>query len=85
MVRLGSGVCFVNRFAARPLSTLATMGALALSLLLAACGLKGGLEPPPSAEPPKTRIDGQSAPPPQDGETQPQPTRKRIFLDWLLD
>ena len=75
----------MNRFAARPLLTLATMGALALSLLLAACGLKGGLEPPPSAEPPKGQIDGRSAPPPQDGETPPQPQRKRIFLDWLLD
>jgi predicted small lipoprotein YifL len=85
MVSPGSGVCFVNRFAARPLSMLAAAGALALALMLSACGLKGGLDPPPSAEPPKTQLDGQAAPVPPNGEPQPPPPRKRFFLDFLLE
>ena len=68
-----------------PSFRLAPLGALALLFLLAGCGLKGPLEPPPSAAPPQAELNGQPAPPPPDGEVPPQPARKRIFLDWLLD
>ena len=73
----------MNRFAIRSFLMLATIGALAL--LLAACGLKGPLDLPPAATPPKAQLEGQPATPPPEDETPPPPTRKRIFLDWLLD
>jgi predicted small lipoprotein YifL len=66
---------------------LATAGALALGLLLAACGLRGPLDPPPAeTPPPQAQIEGQATPPQQ----QPRgdntvPMRQRVFLDWLLD
>jgi predicted small lipoprotein YifL len=61
------------------------LGALALLFLLAGCGIKGPLEPPPAAGPPPAQLDGQPVAPPPDGEAPLQPARKRIFLDWLLD
>jgi predicted small lipoprotein YifL len=65
---------------------LAPLGALALVFLLAGCGIKGPLEPPPSeTPPPRAQIVGQPPAPPPDGEVPPQPARQRIFLDWLLD
>ncbi|MFL4968431.1 MAG: LPS translocon maturation chaperone LptM [Xanthobacteraceae bacterium] len=76
----------MHRLVARPIRTLATLGALALSL--AACGLKGSLDLPPAAEPPpRAQVDGQSAAPPSEGEATrtATPARKRVFLDWLLD
>jgi predicted small lipoprotein YifL len=73
----------VNRFD-RPFRQLATAGAIALALLLAACGLKGPLDPPPAATPAQAGLEGQPPPPPPPGD-QPQPARKRVFLDWLLD
>jgi predicted small lipoprotein YifL len=73
---------------ARPCLSFATVGALALALLLTACGLKGPLERPPSqaATPAQAaQVNGQ----PQstlEGEATPQPaTKRRFFLDWLLD
>ena len=65
--------------------TLAAIGVAAVSL--AACGLKGSLDPPPAATPAQqAQIDGKPVTPPPDGEaaTTP-PTRKRFFLDFLLD
>jgi predicted small lipoprotein YifL len=77
-------VPFVTRFAARPVLTFAAVSALAL--MLAACGLKGPLDPPPAATPaPGAQLEGQPGAPPPEGETPPQSPRKRIFLDWLLD
>ena len=73
----------MNRRLDRPFHKLATAGALALALLLAACGLRGPLDPPP-AEAPRAQVDGQPQEQPEEGE-QTQPARKRIFLDWLLD
>jgi predicted small lipoprotein YifL len=69
---------------ARRFVRLAAAGALALPL--AACGLKGSLDPPPSAATP-AQTDAAVAPgaPPPAEESQPQAPRKRIFLDWLLD
>jgi predicted small lipoprotein YifL len=79
------GVEFVNRLI-RSCLTLAAIGVAALSL--AACGLKGSLDPPPAATPARqAQVDGKPVTPPPDGDepaTTP-PTRKRIFLDWLLD
>ncbi len=63
---------------------LAAIGAMALALLVAGCGLKGALDPPPSATPAQADVVPGSPPPPED-DTRPQPARKRIFLDWLLD
>jgi predicted small lipoprotein YifL len=66
---------------------LATAGAIALALLLAACGLKGPLDPPPGQTPAQqAQLDGKPAEGQQAPDSdQPQPVRKRIFLDWLLD
>lgn len=72
----------------RPIRTLTALGTLALALSLAACGLKGALDPPPNAEPPpRTQLEGQPAAPTSDAGTTETatPPRKRIFLDWLLD
>jgi len=74
----------VNRFD-RPFRHFATVGALALALLAAACGLKGPLDKPPAAATPgQAQIDGQPQQE-QPESDQPQPARKRVFLDWLLD
>jgi len=77
----------VNSSVARPFLTFAVLGALTFAL--AACGLKGALDPPPAATPAQVQLEGQppGAPPPAEGEApaQPQSPRKRIFLDWLLD
>ena len=79
----------------RSLMKLATIGAVALALLLAACGRKGPLELPPGAPPapqasatPAPTAPATVAPTSFDGEEPPAvptPARKRIFLDWLLD
>jgi len=73
----------VNSSVARPFLIFALLGTAALTL--AACGLKGSLDPPPAATP--AQLEGQppGTPPPPGTETQPQSPRKRIFLDWLLD
>jgi predicted small lipoprotein YifL len=86
MVLTSSGVRLVNRFN-RSFRQLATAGAIALALLLAACGLKGPLDPPPAATPAQAQIDGEAPqqPPPAAGDPGVQPARKRVFLDWLLD
>jgi predicted small lipoprotein YifL len=60
------------------------LAAVALALLLAGCGLKGALDPPPSATPAQVATTPGAEPPPE-GETKPQAARKRVFLDWLLD
>jgi len=77
----------VNSSVARRFLILALLGMLAITL--AACGLKGALDPPPAATPSQAQLEGQppGAPPPAEGEApaQPQSPRKRIFLDWLLD
>jgi len=76
----------VNRVAARQFRRLATLGVVALALLVAACGLKGPLDPPPaSAPPPQAQVDGQPAAAPAEAETPVAARRQRIFLDWLLD
>jgi predicted small lipoprotein YifL len=85
MVPMPSGVCSVNRRLDRPFHKLATAGALALALVLAACGLRGPLDPPPAETPAQAQIDGQPQQEPQPQDDQIQPPRKRIFLDWLLD
>jgi predicted small lipoprotein YifL len=62
------------------------LAAVALALLLAGCGLKGALDPPPSATPAQQQVAiAPGAEPPPEGEAKPQAARKRIFLDWLLD
>jgi predicted small lipoprotein YifL len=86
MVPMSSGVRLVNRFAP-PFRQLATAGAVALALLVAACGLKGPLDPPPSATPAQAQIEGEPQQPPPEARNSNmvQPARKRVFLDWLLD
>jgi predicted small lipoprotein YifL len=82
---MATGVRLVNR-RLNPYK-LATAGALALGLLLAACGLRGPLDPPPAeTPPPQAQIEGQPQPqpPPPRGDTT-VPMRQRVFLDWLLD
>jgi predicted small lipoprotein YifL len=67
------------------LPRLAVASALAASLVLAGCGRKAGLDPPPTASvAPTTTIDGQPAPAAQPDGTTPPPKR-RFILDWLLD
>jgi len=71
----------------RSLNPLAAIGAVALALLVAGCGLKGSLDPPPGATP--AQAQGAPAPgvaPPPEGETPPPPPpRKTFFLDFLLN
>ena len=70
----------------RHVAKLAAAGALALALSLAACGLKGPLDPPPAATPSQAQVDATPSAPPPEGDTQqPQARRKSIFLDWLLN
>jgi predicted small lipoprotein YifL len=82
----------VNRFHLR----LGLIGALAAGLLLAGCGRKGPLDPPPAnmTAPPaaQDQAPGASpASPPQTGYDEsgqpvaPPGRRHRHFLDWLLD
>jgi predicted small lipoprotein YifL len=71
-----------------PSFRLAPLAAFALALLLAGCGLKGPLEPPPSATPQQAELNGeapQAQPQPSSAHPDRQPLRKSIFLDWLLD
>ena len=79
-----SGVRFVTSPFDRPFPTLAAIAAVSLALLLAGCGLKGALDPPPAATPAQADV-APGNPPPPEGDQKPQPMRKRIFLDWLLD
>jgi predicted small lipoprotein YifL len=69
----------------------APLVALAALLLLAGCGLKGPLEPPPAAAP-EAQLNGEPGQPQPPAERDPnvdprrQPLRKNLpFLDWLLD
>jgi predicted small lipoprotein YifL len=62
---------------------LAAVGALSAALLLAGCGRKAGLDPPPNAAVPAT-ADGEPAPAAQPDGTTPPP-KKRFILDWLID
>ena len=75
----------MNRSAIRSVLMLAAGAALAFTL--AACGLKGPLDPPPAAAPPpQAQLDGQPPPPPPPPESDvPASPRKRFFLDFLLD
>jgi predicted small lipoprotein YifL len=68
------------------------LAALAAVLLLAGCGLKGPLDPPPAAAPPEAQLNGEPAQPQQEAQRNPnvhpdrQPLRRNVpFLDWLLD
>ena len=77
----------MRNLAARLLVKLATLGVLALALLLAGCGLKGALDPPPSDQP-KAQAAGQAsgatgAGP--EGEKPAPPPPRRFFLDFLLN
>ena len=68
----------------------ALVGALAIAGVLAGCGRKGPLEPPPSAqavEPGKEPATGKAQPVmTRDGYPVAPPGEKRhIFLDWLID
>jgi predicted small lipoprotein YifL len=99
MVALFRGVLPLTLFSERAFLRLALVGALAASLGLAACGRKGPLDPPPSAEAPAVEQPRQSALNPiavqplggggSGGggnmlET-PAGPKKRIFLDSLLN
>jgi predicted small lipoprotein YifL len=66
---------------------------LGVALLLAGCGRKGPLDPPPAAAVPVAGPDGVAVAE-QPGEVTygpdgqpiaPRGQRKRIFLDWLVD
>jgi predicted small lipoprotein YifL len=78
----------------------ATIGALALALPLAACGRKGALEPPPGGHmldggvvrTPTTRAEGRppapDAQPAYDENGRPIPPagqKKKFIGDWLID
>ena len=68
----------------------ALIGAVLATTLLAGCGRKGPLEPPPSAQAaPPTNTATQERPPPvmtRSGQpVAPPGEKKRIFLDWLID
>jgi Prokaryotic lipoprotein-attachment site len=66
----------------RPLLKIAAAGALASALLLAGCGRKSDLDPPPaSAVPPP---NGQVAPPAGQPDGTTPPPKKSFFLDWLI-
>ncbi len=78
----------------RLLARLAVLGVLTFALGLAACGRKGGLDPPPSAaiEPPAAgAAAGDNQPAPQtgfgpDGRPILAPgAKKRLPIDGLLD
>jgi predicted small lipoprotein YifL len=77
----------------RPLARVAVLLMLGAALLLAACGRKGPLDPPPAAAVPAAGADGVAVAG-QAGEVTygpdgqpiaPRGPRKRIFLDWLID
>ena len=75
----------MNRRLDRPFRQLATVGAIALALL---CGRRADSKARSIRRPrrrrPRPRSTGNRAA--AAGETiSPQPARKRIFLDWLLD
>ena len=85
------GVLGVNRPAV-PSFGVAPLAALALAVLVAGCGLKGPLEPPPAAGPPQAELNGEPVPEQQQQQRPPganpdrQPLRKNVgILDWLLD
>jgi predicted small lipoprotein YifL len=67
-------------------SRLAPFGALLAVLVLAGCGVKGGLEPPPGSQPAPTQATGEppvrtiGGPPPQRTERPDEP----FVLDSLL-
>jgi predicted small lipoprotein YifL len=73
---------------------LAVIGALAAALLLAGCGRKGPLDPPPASSQLQQGAPGPGASParaPQQAFDEngrpvaPQGPKARQFLDWLLD
>jgi predicted small lipoprotein YifL len=69
------------------------IGALAAATVLAGCGRKGPLEPPPSAQAPApaSRTDGRRTDEPRPVMNNagypvaPPGEKKRIPLDWLID
>jgi len=78
-------VDLVNRRVVASLRILAAIGTVAAAMALTGCGLKGPLDLPPGpTPPPQAQVDAPAAVPPEP-EAPPPPTRKRIFLDWLLD
>jgi len=74
----------------RSISRLAAIAALAAACALAACGVKGPLEPPPGnnlAQPAQqSAAPGQPAGPAtaQKPSAKPKPLYDSFFLDWLL-
>jgi predicted small lipoprotein YifL len=84
------------RLCGRPVSSLALIAALLLALGVAACGRKGGLDPPPaaSAAPPASEPENRSigavlAPSGDRGSSRdlpPPPSPKRdLLIDFLLN
>ena len=89
------------RLCGRPASSLALIAALLLALGVAACGRKGGLDPPPAAAsakpaaeaeaPPQRSISSGLAPTGARGSSSgralpPPPSPKRdLFIDFLLN
>jgi predicted small lipoprotein YifL len=84
------------RLRGRPVSSLALIAALLLALGVAACGRKGGLDPPPAAsatqpapEPDNKSIAGALAPSGERGSSRnlpPPPSPKRdLPIDFLLN
>ena len=71
----------MSRIAARPLVSLALIGAFVAALTLAGCGRKGPLDPPPAAS--VTGEQGKAAAP--SGGAKVQPQSKRFLLDPLLN
>lgn len=76
----------------RSISRLAAIAALAAACALAACGVKGPLEPPPGnnlaqpAQQTAAPASGQPAGPAtaQKPSAKPKPLYDSFFLDWLL-
>jgi predicted small lipoprotein YifL len=83
MVRANEGDVSMTAHTRFPLG-LAALAALALALLVAGCGRKGPLDPPPSAAVPAPVPGAQASGEPV-VSPEATPRRKRVFLDWLID
>ena len=76
----------MSRSDRRSARRLPAVGAMALALLLAGCGLKGALDPPPAGDAGPGRRRSPGGPPPPERRARGRSrARKRIFLDLLLD
>ena len=79
----------------RPVFRFATFGVLAAALLLAGCGRKGPLDPPPAAslaqpaaeaQPGAGAAAGQTVDYGADGKPlAPKGQKKKLPIDWLID